>query len=361
MKKLAIVGTHPATRDQAPFDDPEVDIWVFNEAPQADWCTRWDACFQLHKPEVYTSRNNFVRADHWDWLQKDHGERVIWMQDADPRVPNSRSLPIDEIMAILPGAEFRWFSSSVAYAIALALFQGYEEIMLVGVDMNSNTEYGYQLPNFQFWVGVALGMGIGISLLSNREYFSSPMYGYEGEVQLGQDFFAARVELLESSWKKAESELKRAKDRLSDCVLDRKYAKFSNLVVKYQETAIAAGEVSGALAEAQRFAGRDDPITRQEFERRMATAQQEGEEKRALMYHAVGKVEYVFNVWQQTGNAEALRQVRMFLGEHGQHAFDTGGRLGIHHENLYYMQSVDARITAAGGQKTLEALGVSNG
>jgi len=31
--RVAIVGSHPETRNQAPWDDLSFDIWVFNEAP----------------------------------------------------------------------------------------------------------------------------------------------------------------------------------------------------------------------------------------------------------------------------------------------------------------------------------------
>ena len=80
-KTVAIVGTHPDTRDNAPFDDPNIDIWVFNEVAgknvkQDDgsfrpWAWRVDAVFQMHLPLIYRSLLNRSDPKHWEWLQKE--------------------------------------------------------------------------------------------------------------------------------------------------------------------------------------------------------------------------------------------------------------------------------------------------
>ena len=88
MKTLAIVGSHPATRDNAPWDNHSIDIWVFNEAAREAWVKRWDAVFQLHKPTIYRNPNNRTDPKHWEWLQQVHG-KPIYMQAHDPMVPDS--------------------------------------------------------------------------------------------------------------------------------------------------------------------------------------------------------------------------------------------------------------------------------
>lgn len=357
MKKLAIVGSHPKTCGLAPFDDPAWEIWVFNEAAQAGWCKRWDAVFQLHKPEVYRSANNMTRKDHWDWLQQDHGAgKTIWMQERDALVPNSRRYPLEEVLA-QPGGHLRWLACSPAFALALAIDQGYAEIGVWGMELSSATEYGYQLRNWQFWCGVAWGQGIDLQIHSGENEFLGYLYGYEGEVQLGQAYFAERAAGLETAWKLADGQLKRTKERVGDALLARKgLAKLGDLIRAYQAAAVEAGTISGALAEAERYAGREDPISKQEMERRAAQAQQEGEERKAMLYTALGKAEYVINVLEQSGNYAALEQARLFLQEMGKHAFDMGGRLGITRENLEYMGELDRRTTAAGGEKTVAVL-----
>jgi hypothetical protein len=358
MKKLAIVGTHTRTREQAPFDDPEYEIWVFNEAPQQAWCKRWDCCFQLHKPEVYRSPNNFVRADHWDWLQEQHGARRIYMQEFDDRVPNSERYPLEEIIASIPGAQLRWFKSTPAYALALALYLGYEHIALYGLDMSSNTEYGYQLPNYQFWVGIAYGLGLSIEMLSNESYFTGSLYAYEGEVQIDRSHFAERAGDLVGTRKRSAWQSAKVRNRLEDAIANSKFDKVCDLIAECQEAILHAGEAAGALDEAKRYMGRDDPIPRQEYERTAAQAQKDAEEARKEMWIAHGETQYVWNIWRQTGNPQAREQLKTFSKKQLKAAEDCGIRSGIMHENMDYMVYVNDLITAAGGPKTLAALGV---
>lgn len=356
MKKLAIVGTHTRTRDQAPWDDPEFEIWVMNEMPQAEWCKRWDVCFQIHKSEVYKSLKNFVNKEHWKWLQEVHG-KPIYLEEIDRDVPDSRRYPLEEILANVPGAHLHWFKSSPVYALALALYMGYKHIDFFGLDMASNTEYGYQLPNFQFWVGIALGMGTKIEVLSNEQFFTGAMYGYEGEIQIPREFFTQRMLEIKPALKSAEWEVIKLKKRVEEALTGDKFDKISTLISQMQIANMHAGEAKGALDEAERYSGRDDPIPRQEYERGMAQSQRDGEKARENMWHAGGQAEYVWNVWKQTKNPEAMRQLTKFMNDQMQYALDTGYLLGKHHENNRYAGKIDELITAAGGARTMAALG----
>jgi len=51
-----------------------------------------------------------------------------------------------------------YFSNSVDYAIALALYEGYDEIHLYGVNMETNSEYAFEKAGVDFWCGYALGL-----------------------------------------------------------------------------------------------------------------------------------------------------------------------------------------------------------
>lgn len=361
MKNLAIVGSHERTRSQAPFDDPDYDIWVFNEAPQAAWCKRWDVCFQLHKPEVYESVNNFVRSDHWTWLQECHGSRQIFMQDYDSRVPNSKRYPLGEIIDSLPGAHLRWFRSSAAYAIALALYQGWEHIALYGLDLASNTEYGYQLSNYQFWVGIAFGMGVQIEMISNERFFTGALYGYEGETQIDRQHFEQRAATLADENSRADWEVKKARNKLEEAIREYKLLKVGELIADYQDAVINMAQHNGALDEARRYAARPDPVPRQEFERRAAQAQLDAEDDRREMWKAAGECQYVWNIWNQTGSLQARNQLRVFVEKQMRYAKVHGYQSGKMRENMDYMLLVDDLITAAGGQKTVAALGGVHG
>ncbi len=68
-KKVAIVGFAPSTRDKAPYNDPDWEIWVLNEyfsiLPQtgASNITRW---FELHLRD--TVLNSSRASDYIDKL-----------------------------------------------------------------------------------------------------------------------------------------------------------------------------------------------------------------------------------------------------------------------------------------------------
>jgi hypothetical protein len=361
MHKLAITGTHPDTRGNAPFDNPDYDIWVFNEAPQADWCKRWTSVFQMHKREVYESPNNMVNVTHWDWLQQDHGiDKTVWMQEVDDRVPNSNRFPLDEIKMFLAGAEYGMFTSTAAQSLALALYLGYEHIEVYGVDLSSNTEYAYQLPGWLYWVGVAKAMiGPGLVLKSGLQHFTNRVYGYEGETQIDRDWFAGRAEHWESEKRDNETSLKKLRDRFQKALAEGRADRIPDIIIQSQDVTIKLGHAAGSLQEAQMYSGRDDPIARQQFERRGAQAQIDGDQKKDAMNKVLGSLEYVFNAWKNNANnGAALNQLRTFYDQYLQRAVDVGGNLGVMQENYVYMNEYDSRITAAGGERTLKALGV---
>lgn len=360
MKKLAIVGSHPATRSLAPYNNPEWEIWVFNEAPQHDWCLSWDVAFQLHKPEVYTSLKNVNRADHWDWLQRNHGaDKIIWMQDEDALVPNSRRYPLEEIRHDVDG---HLLTSTVVQAIALALWQGRESIDVWGVDLTSNTEYAYQMPGFLYWSGIARArLGDNFRLHSGQGVFEARVYGYEGETQIEREYFAARAEMWTTEHRRTENALARLKDKLLTCTMENKFLDFPGLVVEAQSMAQDHGIAAGALQESSACANREDPISRQQFERRGAKAQEDGDKTRQLMDKESGKVEYVFNAWMNSGSVDAVKQLRLFTNNLLKLAYDVGGLQGVMRENVLYMQEYDKRLTAAGGERTRRAvLGEAN-
>jgi len=368
---LAIVGTKTGMREHAPWDDLDYDIWIFNEAPMQDWVKRWTAVFQMHKPEVYQSANNFVRKDHWDWLQQDHPGKTIWMQDYDNLVPNGKRYPLDEVIASVPGANMKWLQPpvnhyphrktwidlSAVYALALGIYLGYEDIEVYGMDLNSNTEYTYQLGCWRFWVGIALGMGIHLTVKCSADDFGTNfLYGYDGEIQIEREYFQGRTAEFDGLWKTAENNLHKLKDKIGALLLDHKYDKIHHLYDVFIDAAMNAGELAGAMAEAEHYAARLDIIPRQEFERRAAEAQIEGEAKRKETWHYGGIVEYVWNVLTKTGSYDALAQMRDFFEKERQSAYAAGANFGKMKENQHYMVEYDLRLTAAGGERTRAAL-----
>ena len=261
---LAIVGSHSATRELAPYDDPRFEIWLFNEAAQkTEVYRRWDALLQLHKPEVYSSAENWVNKDHWHWLQQDqgdglHGRRRIFMINVDPRVPNSVKYPLEDVLSLVP---YHYLRSSVAEALALAIHLGYREIWLYGSELSSNTEYAYQATNYAFWIGFAHGRGIDLHLECWQSEFNQPLYGYEGETQIEKGFFEERCAEYEKAWKHNEFVVSKLRNAMENAMLKAKFDRVGELSLNIEQAAMSSGEAYGIMSEAKRYLERANPIS----------------------------------------------------------------------------------------------------
>jgi hypothetical protein len=319
---------------------------------------RWDGCIQLHRPEIYTSPTNFVnrirKIDHWEWLQKDHGEgKRIFTYPYDPRIPNSVEYPLEGVLSLTP---YHYLRSSPAEALALGIYLGYTTIGLWGAELTSNTEYAYQSPNMAFWVGFAHGRGVDFQLHCWKSEFDQRIYGVEGELSMPPSYFAERMVDLERAWHENEKAFARAKDRLNAAMLDRNPIEVGNQMIVGLDRARLAGATFGALEEARRYAGRDDIIPRQEFEYSAAKAQEDGAPLEPEAHKMAGRSEYVWNVWKQTWNMEALNQLRKFTADQFNTMYKLGRYEGIYKENIQYIGEYDTRVIASGGVRALEAV-----
>lgn len=185
-KKVAIVGFASSSRLKAPFGDQSWEIWAMNQLyrfiPRA---TRW---WELHPhdgPHSYLS-DQVPGTDYVAWMAA--CPIPIYMVSQHPAIPQSVEYPLQRMIdefgldRVRPDMRHKgYFHSTVDLMLALAISEGFEEIGVWGVDMIHDTEYGYQKPSGSFWLGVATGRGIKVTipvesaLLNNEGY----VYGYE--------------------------------------------------------------------------------------------------------------------------------------------------------------------------------------
>jgi hypothetical protein len=194
VKKVVLVGSNQLTRHLIDWSQP-ADFWLFNEAASRDWVEHCDAVFQMHAPAIWRNPKNVNDPKHYEWLKQDH-LFPVYMQEVYPDVPASAAYPLEEIaQSLLPnmrrkgGDVVKYFTSSPAYAIALAVYQGYDEIEIVGIEMASGTEYERQRDGVTFWLGVAAGRGITVILQDESLLMAGKLYGYTGEVVIQRQRF----------------------------------------------------------------------------------------------------------------------------------------------------------------------------
>jgi hypothetical protein len=352
LKKLAIVGSGENTRDAAPWDDLSFDIWVLNEAPNQLWCKRWNAVFQMHKPEIYTGHNT-KDAHHWEWLQRTHG-KPVYMQERDERVPDSVRYPLEDALTLV-GVDY--FAATFAYMAALAVLQDYEQIDFHGFELSA-TEYQYQAECFRFWVGFLKGrlgtenVTLHSTLYIKSDLLEAPRYGYEGNFSFGVEYFEERARLLGNQCEAAKKNLHNLKKAIDRAAANKEYEKTQRLIIEFRDAALRFGEYSGALAEAERYQKFGDRYAdRGGFEYAAATAQRDGDAKRLMIWHWGGMVEYVWNVWRQTDQQKAKEQMYEFIGAMSRVAEEVGALLGVYQENISYIVKYDAMVQANGGMR----------
>lgn len=148
--KVAILGT-TLHRTQAPFADETWEIWGINNPDLPRW-SRWS---ELHNPNLIKTQFTSL----WEWLRKSDGSKPIYMRDANSEVQGSVKFPRDQLVQ-----EFgrRFFTSSVAWLMALAIYEGATDIGIYGVDMACDTEYAHQKPGCLHFMQVAEDRGINL-------------------------------------------------------------------------------------------------------------------------------------------------------------------------------------------------------
>ena len=200
-KTLVIMGTHPNGLKTFDWSRTDCDIWMFNEAPNAKKengelkYPKCDTVFQLHHEAIWKNPKNRSDEEHYLWL-KSGITPTVYMQKHYTDIPKSKKYPIERVLSlsenvsvVVKGKEkkFKFFSSSPDYAFALVADmwkQGkrYERVEIHGIELETESEYRYQLTGFGFWIGYLTALGVKIILYNS--IFDSPMYGYEGDVAL---------------------------------------------------------------------------------------------------------------------------------------------------------------------------------
>jgi hypothetical protein len=188
MKSVAIIGFSEKTMKYCLTSKAD-EIWSLNHIYTIRNFPQVDRLFELHHKYWYLRKEIPKSVAYNKWLRLKH-PFPIYMQKVHKEVPSSVKFPLKEVIAdCLPGlVEIddnkneimrTYFTSSFAYMLALAIHEKFDIVEIYGVDMENNTEYGYQRPCGEFWIGLALGRGIKIVLPEPCLLCDAPLYGYD--------------------------------------------------------------------------------------------------------------------------------------------------------------------------------------
>jgi len=215
-RKVAILGYTP-TRLQAPYDNiEEFEIWGLNDLYRFKSDTdvkRWDRWFEIHTEKCIRIMDTVKLAPNAGREKQpsadDHLKELgswnvpVYMVRKFAEVPNGVIYPLDEIVKefgkyFLNSNHVKYFTNSIAYMIALAIYEKFEEIHVYGVDMATSgvdNEYAKQRPSCEFWLGVAIGRGIKIHVPDESDLLKTRyLYGFEDDEKSSFDLKLDNIE-----------------------------------------------------------------------------------------------------------------------------------------------------------------------
>lgn len=206
--KIALIGGARTWKD-APYGDPDWQIWAHTSC-QPLQLPRVDRWFDLHQLQVWRQGKVWYRANggpatYVEWLAS--REVPVMMQQRYPIVPSSDAYPLQAIVEafgivpkdwkLTPDDPSWWtlvrdrgeFTATACYMLALALYEGVDELALYGIDFDGNDllhiERSYQRPGAKYWVGVARGMGVPVTIAAGSRFeYQQFLYGYQMTPQL---------------------------------------------------------------------------------------------------------------------------------------------------------------------------------
>lgn len=165
--KVAIVG-YTSTRSLAPFGADGWEVWGMNNLHTMGDIdpSKFTAWFDLHP--VASIRED---AQHAAWLASGADGLPVYVWEPQPDWPTSVPFPREKMVASFGG----YFTNSVSWMIALGITGIMErstngrapagaEVGVWGIDMAQGTEYAAQRPSCEFFLGLAAGLGIEVTL-----------------------------------------------------------------------------------------------------------------------------------------------------------------------------------------------------
>jgi len=228
--KIAIVGCSD-TKHLAPYDDLSWDIWAMNNS--FVHTKRQNLWFEIHSIKFdkgHYLRRDLIRPGVFRWSPEFRGvsvdEYMKMLADLDVPtlmqkhwdcIPKSEAYPLADIVKTFGN----YFTNSVSFMIALAIKRiveaknagtiGRGEIGCWGVDMATNTEYGPQRPSCEFFLGIAAGLQIAITIPPEADLLKTRfMYGFqEREAQAWEEKMLSMMNAMQG--RKAAAEAKRNK------------------------------------------------------------------------------------------------------------------------------------------------------
>lgn len=242
-KHVVLVGMiHP----YAVRDEPDTEVWCVNSAfmkQNMEGSRKADRVY--HMDDLRPAGEDFIGYVNAVKSMRFFGYRQ-WEQ-----IPKGEAYPYDDVVTFF-GGKLNYFTSTVSYMIAHAVFEGAKKITLCGMYWpHDSSEYILAIPCINMWCGIAMGLGITVNVMPRCMIlkpfpWQSEKYGMKVNTmhQLSTQIMACSYRAclgLPVEWRDAED------PALQDPAYREQRRQMSNAIVSHHEPvpAGAFGEGSG--------------------------------------------------------------------------------------------------------------------
>jgi len=173
--KVAIIAFGHGWRKGLELRDRGFELWGFNDFRDDFGPEHADRWFQIHSLEYLEEHwpywGNVTRPD-WEDYWRNGGKILLYMQRHYDGFDTSIAFPKDEIDAMLPHGLGAYHCGSIDWLVAYAILLGATEIHAYGVNLTYNGEPLSSRACLEFWLGVAVGRGIAIKVVSSDLFYT---------------------------------------------------------------------------------------------------------------------------------------------------------------------------------------------
>lgn len=167
-KILCILGT-AGSRHKAPWDDKRCDFWGVAHCLLLSDIPKLDRVFEIHLPYIYekelspfSGKPIIYHANKEFSIHGREGDIEVIVPKEDKNLNKTIVFPREKLKEkyfdLLPPGDAFYATNSIAWMILWGIDLGYDEIHLYGIHLETDSEWQYERPCNEWWLGVFAGI-----------------------------------------------------------------------------------------------------------------------------------------------------------------------------------------------------------
>jgi len=144
-----------------------------------------------------------MKSEQMDTLDVQYFGMHHFEVGAEDGIIDQSNYPLEDIIKKF---NCSFFTNTVSYMIAKALYDGFEKIIIAGVDMNMEDEYYTQRSSVMYWVAFCRAKNVEVEMYGHHDK-PSFLYGYEP-----QNYFRQKLYTLKN-WAETEFQTEEDNDK----------------------------------------------------------------------------------------------------------------------------------------------------